>query len=311
MSTQESLAKQVRGSGQEVHLVVGYHADGSGRDAVELAKDLSTGRRSVVHLAEVLPEEGPNRNAYSPDTQFNAHLEAQARMGLEQAARVFAQPVCIHVVRAGSTAEGLIQLAESVGASLIVIGAAGPALVNRFALSTVATALLHSAQTPVALTPKGYRAMGGISRITCATGTREGASSVLEVSAQAAAARNIELRVISLVGLAGEAGAHDPAAAAFEHANELASHVRSQVVAPPMVSVGIGQGSGIEEAVEKLGFTHDEIVLVGSSRLARKHKLFLGTVAHKMLRRLSVPMVVVPRTFTVSGLFHRRNNSGE
>lgn len=299
MSTQEHSAQPLGGSGPAIHLVVGYHADGSGRDAVELAKDLSAGRRSVVHLVEVLPEEGPSRNAYSPDAQFNAHLEAQARMGLERAAHDIALPVRIHVVRAGSAAEGLIRLAKRVGANLIVIGAAGPALVNRFALSTVATALLHSAKTPVALTPKGYRATGGISRITCATGTREGAAAVLELSAQAAAARNIELRVISLVGLPGEVDAQDPAAAAFEHANELAAHVRSKAVAPPVVSVGIGQGDGVEAAVEKLGFAHGEIVYVGSSRLARKHKLFLGAVAHKMLRRLSVPMVVVPRMYRI------------
>lgn len=97
---------------------------------------------------------------------------------------------------------------------------------------------------------------------------------MLEVSAQAEAALNIELRVISLLGLSGEVEAQDPAAAAFEHANERAAPVRSNVVAPPVISLGIGQGNGVEAAVEERGFSHDEIVLVGSSRFARKRKLF-------------------------------------
>jgi nucleotide-binding universal stress UspA family protein len=47
----------------------------------------------------------------------------------------------------------------------------------------------------------------------------------------------------------------------------------------------------------------EEIVLVGSSRLAATGQLFLGTTAAKMLRELPVPMVVVPResVLTVEG----------
>ena len=39
-----------------------------------------------------------------------------------------------------------------------------------------------------------------------------------------------------------------------------------------------------------------ELAVVGSSRLARKRRLFLGATAAKMLRELPVPMIVVPRT---------------
>jgi nucleotide-binding universal stress UspA family protein len=36
---------------------------------------------------------------------------------------------------------------------------------------------------------------------------------------------------------------------------------------------------------------------VGSSRLAEKYKLFIGSTANKVLRALPVPMVVVPRDY--------------
>ena len=38
-------------------------------------------------------------------------------------------------------------------------------------------------------------------------------------------------------------------------------------------------------------------MIVGSSRLAEKNKLFLGSTANKVLRALPVPMVVVPRDY--------------
>jgi nucleotide-binding universal stress UspA family protein len=56
------------------------------------------------------------------------------------------------------------------------------------------------------------------------------------------------------------------------------------------------RGATIEEAVRALDWHDGEIVLVGSSRLATPHHLFLGSTAAKMLRELPVPMIVVPRT---------------
>jgi len=37
----------------------------------------------------------------------------------------------------------------------------------------------------------------------------------------------------------------------------------------------------------------------GSSRLAEKNRIFLGSTANKVLRALPVPMVVVPRDYDV------------
>jgi len=38
-------------------------------------------------------------------------------------------------------------------------------------------------------------------------------------------------------------------------------------------------------------------MIVGSSRLAEKYKLFIGSTANKVLRALPVPMVVIPRDY--------------
>lgn len=36
---------------------------------------------------------------------------------------------------------------------------------------------------------------------------------------------------------------------------------------------------------------------MGSSRLAERNKLFIGSTANKVLRALPVPMVVIPREY--------------
>ena len=59
--------------------------------------------------------------------------------------------------------------------------------------------------------------------------------------------------------------------------------------------VDVAEGRSIEAAIDKLTWDDGEIVLIGSSRLARSRSIFLGTTANKMLRSLPVPMVVVPR----------------
>ena len=59
----------------------------------------------------------------------------------------------------------------------------------------------------------------------------------------------------------------------------------------------VAHGRTIEEAIDDLEWDEGEIMIVGSSRLAEKNKLFIGSTAHKVLLALPVPMVVVPRDY--------------
>ena len=63
------------------------------------------------------------------------------------------------------------------------------------------------------------------------------------------------------------------------------------------VSVEVAHGRTIEEAIDDLEWYDGEILLVGSSRLAERNKLFIGSTANKVLRALPVPMVVIPREY--------------
>ena len=47
----------------------------------------------------------------------------------------------------------------------------------------------------------------------------------------------------------------------------------------------VAHGRTIEEAIDDLEWDDGEIMIVGSSRLAEKNKLFIGSTANKVLRR--------------------------
>ena len=61
--------------------------------------------------------------------------------------------------------------------------------------------------------------------------------------------------------------------------------------------VVVAHGSDIEAAVEGLDWRRGRGPRGGLGRLGRKRRIFLGATAHRMLRTLPVPLIVVPRDY--------------
>ena len=117
----------------------------------------------------------------------------------------------------------------------------------------------------------------------------------LDVAVQSSVRHDVPLRLISLIGLDSNTGTEESAEAARTHAKNLLLRASQSVDDATEVMVDVAEGRSIEAAIDKLTWDDGEIVLIGSSRLARSRSIFLGTTANKMLRSLPVPMVVVPR----------------
>lgn len=288
--------------------VVGYTPNKHGRDAVNLASTLAGTRGASLDVVVVLPKREQTFSMYSPDRAYHERLEEQGKEWLEQAMAMVPGSVSAtaRIRRAESIAEGLIEAATDADsaaddAALIAIGASHRGVRGRFTTGSIAAALLHSAPVPVALAPSGYQGYPAITRLTCATGTRQGADALLDVAIDSAAGRHVPLRIMSLVAL-GTVGISDDArlriGAAEQHADVLAD--KAAAVLPPEspVTSVVGRGETVEDCVSELKFDDSEIVLVGSSRLAGPRRLFIGASANKMLRALPVPMIVVPRDYS-------------
>ena len=281
--------------------IVGYGPQQRGLDAINLASTLARSSGASLDLVVVLPDDTPTFHMYSPDHAYNTELRKQGSEWLADGLSHVPADVAAegHLVNAESISEGLMEKAEEPGrggeAGMIVVGTS-----HHFRLGSIADALLHSASVPVALTPADYPAQPAITRITCATGVREGHEVLVKFAIRAAAEWKVPLRLMSLVAV-GEDGSEDRrqewAELAELHVSTIAQKAAEELPAQCPVTTVVGQGSTLVEAVNALEFSDSEIVMVGSSRLAQPRRLFLGRTATKLMRVLPVPMVVVPRDY--------------
>ncbi|MDC7804702.1 universal stress protein [Sphingomonas sp. BLCC-B65] len=284
------------------HVVVGYTATKPGRDAVAFAARLAAALDAVLDVAIILPRS--DRSVITPpDAGYERHLHAQAQTWIAQAIdRIPADVVShAHVRPAESFAEGLIEIADELRASYVVVGAADGASRGRHRLGSTTTELLHSSDVPVVLVPRGARKIApetGITRLTVAVGTRPGADALIAETAALAQGLGVPVRLLSLlpVDLPPSADTGAIRLASSTKADEVLAAARAELPAGLHTDVAVAAGESIEEAVSYLDWQPGEVVLVGSSRLAQPRRLFLGSTAAKMLHEITVPVIVVPRT---------------
>jgi nucleotide-binding universal stress UspA family protein len=286
----------------EARYIIGYTADERGAEALRLGARLAgTDGSTELDLVIGLPEHTPFEAVYKGAGSYSSDsiLGDTVRKWAEDALAMVPEGIPATVLaRSGpSEAEVLMDVAKERGALLIVVGAHRRGIAGRFTVGSVASALLHSSPVPLALAPAAPEAeaapSGGLSRVTAFIGTRPGAKAVVVTAASAAARRGCPLRLVSLIPMELD----DQAAIAEATAAAMAG--LDAVVAETGVEadVVVAHGSDIEAAVEGLDWRPDETAVVGSSRLGRKRRIFLGATAHRMLRSLPVPLIVVPRDY--------------
>ncbi|MDT3330083.1 universal stress protein [Microbacterium sp. KSW-18] len=285
-------------------IVVGYTATKAGRDAVAVAGGIAAASGSELDIVLVLPGEG--RSVITPpDASYDRYLLGQAESWLAEAAASVQTGVVHreHARYAESFAEGLVEAADEFGATHLIVGAADGGARGRHRLGSTTSQLLHSSDVPVVLVPRGARKRvtdAGVPRLTVAVGTRAGADVLLEEAVALASATGASLRLVSLVTVdlpaSVDTGVIRLAGAA--HAEQVLTDVLAAIPEGVRADIVTAKGDSIEDAVAHLDWLPGELILVGSSRLAQPRRLFLGSVAAKLLSEIPVPMVVVPRTRT-------------
>lgn len=291
-------------------IVVGYVATAAGRDVLNLGVALAAGRDAELHVTMVAPESEPYAAAVSQGAGYERVLRRQLQSWLDEALASVPEGVRAvgHVVSSSSDAEGLLSQARAVDAEAIVIGARAGGVLGRYRIGSVAQALLHSSHVPVVLAPRGYSGHGPLSRITALFGDRPGGMQVIAETLAAAEATETRVRLVTFAQASetgkssaahtGVPGAETMKAFVLEQLDRLGSGEHGER-ARAMISSGqatteVVAGKEIEKSVRRLDWEPDEVVVVGSSRLAPAGRAFLGSHAARVLRAISVPMVVVP-----------------
>lgn len=279
-----------------MRLIVGYQATPSGADGIALGATLARSLQASLDICLVLPQERPVPSKAPVEAGYDDILIDRATGWLDEALTLVPEDVQAraHLLFDESFAQGLLDVVREFDAYMIVVGAAGDGLLGRHSIGTVTSDLLHVAHVPLALAPRGYRHSPPqrIREIICAIGNRPGAAELVEAATDLSATAELPLRLLSLVSAEEQSTRGQSGLAKAE---EVLRTVQAELPAGSEVQLKVAEGSGIEKAASSLDWHDGDVLMVGSSRLAQPHRLFLGSVAAKMLRVVPVPMIVVPR----------------
>lgn len=279
-----------------MRLIVGYQATPSGADGIALGATLARSLQASLDICLVLPQERPVPSKAPVEAAYDDILIDRATAWLDEALTLVPDDVQAraHLLFDESFAQGLLDAVREFDAYMIVVGAAGDGLLGRHSIGTVTSDLLHVAHVPLALAPRGYRHSPPqrIREITCAIGNRPGAAELVEAATDLSVTAELPLRLLSLVSAEEQSTRGQSGLAKAE---EVLRTVQAELPAGSDVQLRVAEGSGIEKAASSLDWHDGDVLMVGSSRLAQPHRLFLGSVAAKMLRVVPVPMIVVPR----------------
>ncbi|MGZ8176608.1 universal stress protein [Williamsia sp. SKLECPSW1] len=288
-------------------VVVGYHPDRGGPDALALAAAVThmLGQRLVV--ATVIPTPWTTPSMARVDAEFEQWSRGLADGAARSAADALtALPspaeVEYRAVHHKSVSGGLMQAVTDTSAHTLVLGPAdGPE--GEVSLGSTGGRLLHSSSVATAISPRGYAGRGSEpTRITCAyAGTPESLAAVR--AAVALAERlGVGLRVVTFavrgrtmyppeVGLHAEDAV---LAALTEQSHAALESLRTDGVVGPDVTTAVVTGGSWREALAAADLSPTEPLVVGTSPRGQIRRVFLGSRAAKIVRSSPVPVFVLP-----------------
>jgi nucleotide-binding universal stress UspA family protein len=285
--------------------------DGRGTSALHLAAVLARSRNDRLVVCAVVGERWPAGIARI-DAEYQDYLENAAGDALDLARLALPSDIeaSFEMVRAHSAPAGLLSAADQHGADTLVIGSTSSGAYGQVSLGSVAERLLHSAPVPVAMAPRGFRARPTttVHRVTAAYGATGGSDGVVRSAAELAVSCDATLRIASFAVrppsmLTAGVGSRADDAVLTEWGDyveveqrQLLTDLSSGQVVPRATEATIGYGRDWRDAIDHIGWTEGDLLLVGSSSVGPLARVFLGSRASKIVRNSPLPVVVLPRS---------------
>lgn len=287
--------------------LVGLSADRGGQDALALGRMLARTGDVTLTVCMVLPERWGYPSLARVDAEYAEFLKQYAERTISEARETLGGSVQAEFVTrpAPSATDGLIPTATEIDASLVVMGSARHGPLGRFTIGSVTNEMLHSAPVPVVLTPRGHRPSSDarLRRVTCAFAGSTRSRTAFDAAVQLARRHHVPLRLTTLVVrdrqmYPSEVGYDAERLVEEQWRSEAAGAQQkalSQIPDDVAVENGVVGGRDWEDALDSLGWEEGEVLVVGSSRLGRVARLFLGSNSTKIVRSSPVPVLVIPR----------------
>jgi nucleotide-binding universal stress UspA family protein len=183
------------------------------------------------------------------------------------------------------------------------VGSADDGEWDRVALGSTADHLLHAAHVPVAVAPRGFatHAVSRFARATCAFRADRASDDVLRRTTEICAEAGASVRIATF-GVLGKTmyppevrGEQDVLASFVEQA-EAALRAAAAATGLREVDHVVATGRDWAEAVGRLEWRHDDVLVLGSSPRGVLARVFIGSHASRIIRHSPVPVVVVPES---------------
>jgi nucleotide-binding universal stress UspA family protein len=284
-------------------VVAGFDGTPSAEDALALARACARVLGTTLVVATVHPAPAPISSG-RVDAEWVADRHQQAEKVLDVARELLAgvQQAEYRVVASSSAAHGLHDIAEELGAALIVVGSSSDAAEHRLSAGSTADRLLAGSQAPVGVapagmrhrdievlqrigvayidTPDGHAALGLAVRLAVRVGATVTLYSVLADEAEV---------VLPVIGKDAEVAFAATAHESFQRALDMAiAGIPAEVPATGRILTGsvVHVLSEIDEV---------DVLFCGSRGYGPTRRILLGGVSSRLIRQARSPVIVVPR----------------
>ncbi|MGV0744882.1 universal stress protein [Mycolicibacterium sp. XJ870] len=286
-------------------VLAAFSASRQGAAPLHLAAQIARATGDKVIAAAVVERPWPPRGD-PVEQEYLKYVTEQADQSLRRALpRDVEIPTVIH--ESTSVPTGLMELTAAHRAGLVVVGSSSSGLLGRVALGSVTERLVHTAEVPVAIAPRGYaQSTGRIRRLTAAYGGESDVNGLIPAAAELAKDWSTSLRIVSFTvrntaAFRGsiESSAEDLVVQQWSRRThddivKLLNDVRAHMAVPD-VDVVVGSGPDWNSAVQSVPWETGDMLLLGSGAAAQTAHVFLGSAAAKILRHSPVPVMIVPR----------------
>jgi nucleotide-binding universal stress UspA family protein len=210
------------------------------------------------------------------------------------------------IVPSTSAARGLQELAETIGADLIIVGSASHGAIGRVLAGNAGLSLLHGSPCSVAVAPRGF-AGAGVARVGEVTVGFEGSSesvAALHEAADLARGAGTSLKVVTAAEpppvVYGKGGAADQGWQELKGEVEKIMRTRMDEAIADLPDEPHAEGVLVtgDPADELARATAKDggVLVVGSRSYGPLRSVLLGSVSRKLMRSVPCPLIVHPRT---------------
>lgn len=288
-------------------ILVGFGPDVPTGSGLDLAGRLARVSGDSIVLCCVVHDAWDSpavRDFVGVDNDWRRELRAGASEALDEAVTRLGDELSVTaVVRTGrSVPRALAEEGESVGARLLVIGSASHGPIGHVSFGSAGDRLVHSAGTPVAVAPRGYRDQRKpIKRLLLAVYPTQRDIALAGPVAELARWLSAPVGVVTFAARDSSPIGRFAAKDVFDYWSAQVD-LTHQAIGAELEKSGVEvlepvlvTGEGWARTVASFDWEPDDLLVVGSSEHGPVARVFLGSSATRIVRQSPVPVILLPR----------------